>query len=152
LKHFRKTIAATITAIAVAGVTMASAPAASAGVPIPEPEFRDSAGGWTTYGHLTNDVPFVGRSLDDEAIEYIEDIRDVGESALGIACNALWGDQGGDGEKCSEVVLAAIEREQPLYWGQRPVWMRVDFYQYEYVTVLYYPSGYVTWYSTQYSW
>jgi hypothetical protein len=151
LKLFRKTIAATITAIAVAGVTMASAPPASAGV-IPEPEIRDSVGGWTTYGHLTNGDPFIGRSLDPEAVEYIERIRDVGESALGIVCNALWGDQSGDGEKCSEVVLAAIEREQPLYWGQRPIWMRVEFSQYGYVTYLLYPSGHMTWYSTQYSW
>ena len=156
MKHFRKTIAATITAVAVAGVTMASAPAASAGVPIPEPDFRDPASTWTTYG-LTRGAPFIGISLDDprldQAIHYVDD------NAFGMACSALEGHSPdiadtlvaalrGVGQTCAEVVMDAIWQEQQWYAGQLspPSWMRVVFYQNEYVTVLYYPSGYVTWY------
>ena len=152
MKHFRKTIAATITAIAVAGVTMASAPAASAGV-IPEPEFRSPVGTWTTYGGLTSGDLFIGRSLDPESIESIDNFENFGDQPLTTACWYLdpFHDEG---QKCIDVALAAIRQEQQLYAGQlsAPSWMRVVFSQSGYVTYLFYPSGDVTWYPTQYSW
>jgi hypothetical protein len=151
LKHFRKTIAATMTAIAVAGVTMASAPPASAGdpLPLPEPEFMHQVDPLTTWGGLTNGDPFIGRSLDPESIDAIDNFRENGDWPLTTACWDLTRRQ--DAERtCIDVVLAAIRREQPLYWGQRPFWMRVGFSQYGYVTYLLYPSGYMT--SYRYYW
>src|SRR5215831_18850235 len=131
-----------MTAIAVAGVTMASAPPASAGV-IPGEEFRYPVGGWTAYG-WTNNIPFVSRSLDPESIDAIdlsEHLNEIGQNALGLACNAAWQDQGGGGGTCIEAMLAVIQGRQSLSGGQLPFYTRVYFYPYEYVTVLYYPSG-----------
>jgi hypothetical protein len=136
LKHFRKTIAATMTAIAVAGVTMASAPPASAGdpLPLPPPEWMRPVDAWDSYGLLPNGDPIIGRSLNPESIDAIDNFRQWGDQPLTSICMYL--DQFRyDGQTCIDVILNFIQQEQA--WYQPPSWMRV---------VSEPSGGYVIWY------
>ena len=150
-----KTIAAAITAVVVAGVTMAaSAPAASAWEP--EPDFTYQADASTSYG-VNNGVPFISSiSLDPESIqtifsdpEFVQAVANFGYKwALRPVCSGLsanspdiadtlaaaLNDKNGN---CVGVALANIRQEQQLQYAQNPI------------TMFFYPSG-VTWYQDWY--
>jgi hypothetical protein len=91
---------------------------------------------WTTYGRLTNDDPIIGRSLNPESIDAIDNFGQWGDQPLTWVCMYLDHFRD-DGQTCIDVMLNAIQREQALYPYQPPSWMRV---------VSDPSGGYVIWY------